>query len=57
MEIKGFNTECKNDAMALAMKKVNRKLRINRRARWPRCKGPRALRVEVTTGFLVGVIA
>lgn len=28
--------------------------RVVKRVSWPRCKGPRALRVDVKTGHLVG---
>ena len=46
MQLVGINTQCRNDAMALALRKVNYKL-LAKPVRWPSLRNrPKVMRVE-----------
>jgi hypothetical protein len=53
--LRGINCEVKNDSFRVALKKSGYKLR-RKQVRWPRARGAKFSRREVTTEFVAGFV-
>ena len=51
----GINDECKNNVMALALKKAGLKAQKSKCA-WPKLKGPVGIRIDCGTGYMVAAV-
>ena len=55
MELKGINSECRNECVADALKRSGYRLR-EKKVSWPRLQGPAGLRIDVGSGKMVDYV-